>query len=375
MTIEETICTIALTRLPGFTPQTLLEFYTKVGSAARAFEYKNDIRELIPDANDKLVVAMRNSNEAVERAKVEMDFATRKQIQCICFNDDAYPVRLRECPDAPLVVYYRGNADLNRKRTISIVGTRQCTQYGKDALRNFFANLTFYCPDVLVMSGLAYGIDICAHREALSNGYDTVGVLAHGLDTLYPYAHKNTADEMISHGGLLSEYMSGTKVERAYFLARNRIVAGMSDATIVVESASHGGSLVTARIAQEYNRDVFAFPGNINSETSQGCNNLIRDNRASLITSAEDFIHAMKWDDEQVRNEKKKLGIERNLFMEYSIDEQTVIDILTKDNDQQINALAQKMGMPINKITALMFELEMKGAVKLMAGNVYHLYQ
>ncbi|MDO5447683.1 MAG: DNA-processing protein DprA, partial [Prevotellaceae bacterium] len=321
------------------------------------------------------VLALKNSNEAVERAKVEIEFAVRKQIQCICFNDSAYPIRLRECPDAPLVIYYRGNADLNKKRTISIVGTRQCTQYGKDALRNFFANLKLYCPDALIMSGLAYGIDICAHREALKNEYETVGVLAHGLDSLYPYAHKDTADEMINHGGLLSEYMSESRAEKGHFLARNRIIAGMSDATIVVESASHGGSLVTARLAQEYNREVFAFPGNINSETSQGCNNLIRDNGASLISSAEDFIHAMKWDDEQARNEKKKLGIERSLFMEYSDDEQTIVDLLTQDNDQQINTIAQKTGMPINKVTALMFELEMKGAVKLMAGSVYHLYQ
>lgn len=375
MTIEETLYTIALTRISGVNQASMLDAYKRAGSAQAIFEHKDSIRELLPDASDRFASAIRNFHDPLERAKVELEYAVKKQIQCLCFNDEKYPQRLRECPDAPLVLYYRGNADLNQKRIVSVVGTRQCTQYGKDALRNFFAGLQTYCPNVLVVSGLAYGIDICAHREALKNNYETVAVLAHGLDTLYPYAHRETATEMISHGGLVTEYMSGISADKPHFLARNRIVAGMSDATIVVESASHGGSLVTARIAQDYNRDVFAFPGNINADSSQGCNNLIRDNAAGLISNVEDFIHAMKWDDEQVRSEKMKMGIERSLFMEYTGEEQIVVDILTKAGDLQINVLAVKSGLSISKLSALMFELEMKGVVKLMPGGVYHLYQ
>lgn len=375
MTIEETLYTIALTRLSGINLPQLLELYKRVGSARDIIENGKDIRSLVPDASDRLVAALANTHEAVERAKVEVEYAVKKQIQCICFNDTTYPQRLRECPDAPLIIYYRGNADLNNKRVISIVGTRQCTQYGRDALRNFFANLQHYCPQALIVSGLAYGIDICAHREALKNNYETVAVLAHGLDSLYPYAHKDTATEMIERGGLLTEYMLGTGADKPHFIARNRIVAGISDATIVVESASHGGSLVTARIARDYNREVFAFPGNVTSDYSQGCNNLIRDNAAALISSAEDFIHAMKWDDEQVRTERLKAGIERSLFEQYTDEEQVLVNLLRQTNDQQINVLSVQSGYPISKTSALLFELEMRGAVKLMAGGVYHLYE
>ena len=374
MTVEETLYTMALTRLSGVSATAVLELYKRVGSAQRIFEHKNDLRELIPDVNERFVVALRNSNDALNRAKYELEFAVKKQVQCLAYNDEAYPQRLHEAADAPLMLYYCGNADLNQKKILSIVGTRQCTQYGKDILRNFLANLKTYCPQALVVSGLAYGIDICSHREALKNGFETVGVLAHGLDSIYPAVHRDTAVEMVGQGGLLTEYMSETKSDKPHFVARNRIVAGMSDATIVVESAARGGSLITASIAQGYSRDVFAFPGNVHQEYSVGCNNLIRDNGAALITSAEDFIHAMKWDDEQQRDKKLSMGIERSLFVQFSDDEQTIVDVLTKENDQQINVLAVKAGMPMNKLTATLFELEMKGVLKMLPGGVYHKY-
>lgn len=374
MTNTETLYTIALTRLPGLGLMQALDIYKRVGSALTIFEHSNDIKELIPDATPRLCESFKKSQEAIERAKVELDFTEKKKIKCLCYNDNDYPQRLKDCDDAPIVLYYMGNADLNQKRIVSIVGTRQCTQYGKDILRKFCAELKSYCPDALIISGLAYGIDICSHREALKNGYETVGVLAHGFQTIYPSVHRDTAIQMLGQGGLLTEYMSDIGPDKPHFVARNRIVAGISDATIVVESASHGGSLITAGLAQDYNRDVFTFPGNVNAQFSAGCNNLIRDNKASLITKAEDFVHAMTWDDESVKNEMQAQGIERNLFLQFTEEEQAIVNLLKKEDNQQLNLLAIKSGLPISRITAIMFELEMKGCVKLLPGGIYHLF-
>ena len=373
MVMNETLYTMALTRLSGIGLMPVLELYKRVGSAQTIFEHKDDIRQIVPDAANRLVESLRYSNEAIEKAKREQEFAVKHNIQCLCFNDEAYPQRLRQCDDAPIILFYKGNAHLNQKKIISIVGTRHCTQYGKDLVGKFLSSLTCYCPDVLVVSGLAYGIDIASHRAALKNGYDTIGVLAHGLDQIYPSSHRDTAIEMLSHGGLLTEYMSQTNADKQNFVARNRIVAGISDATIVIESAARGGSLITASIAQGYHRDVFAFPGNVFSESSAGCNNLIRDNAAALINNAEDFIHAMKWDDEQIRNQRQTLGIERTMFPEFTEEEQIIVNILSKQNDQQLNTLSVTSNLSISKITAILFELEMKGVVKLLAGGVYHL--
>jgi DNA processing protein len=223
----------------------------------------------------------------------------------------------------------------------------------------------------LIVSGLAYGIDIHAHRAALQNGFNTVGVLAHGLDRIYPSAHRNTAIEMMQHGGLLTEFMSGTNPDRQNFVKRNRIVAGMSDATIVVESARKGGALITAELAESYHRDCFAFPGRINDEFSSGCNELIRNNRATLITSAEDVVNAMNWTSMESMKQK---GIQRQLFPDLSEEEQCIVGLLQKNPEGiQINTLVVEADIPINRMSALLFELEMKGVVRAMAGGVYRI--
>lgn len=373
MIVEEILYAMALTRLNGIGLIPKLQLYKQVGSAQKIFEYKNDIKQIIPDCSDKLATAMKFSDEAIEKAKLELDFAVKHKIQCVCYANEAYPNRLKECDDAPIVLYYKGNANLNQSKIISMVGTRQCSQYGKDLINKFFSNLKSYCPNVLVVSGLAYGIDIAAHRSALQNNYETVGVLAHGLDQIYPSSHRDTAVEMSQHGGLLTEYMSETNADKQNFVARNRIVAGLSDATIVVESAARGGSLITASLARGYNRDVFAFPGSVFAESSEGCNNLIRNNTAALISNAEDFMQAMRWDDEKMRGEKKPQGIERSIFLEFSADEQAIVDLLQKTNDLQINMLSARSNLPINRIAPLLFQLEMKGVIKLLPGGVYHL--
>ena len=373
MNTEELFYTMALTRLTNFNYQQALELYRMVGSAQLLYEYRTHIGDVIGDASPRLVESLKNWDEAMKRADYELKYMQEHGIRGLTLHDDDYPQRLTDCPDAPLVLYFTGNCDLNESKIISIVGTRHATVYGEDLIRRFVRDLHQQCPKVLIVSGLAYGVDIHAHREALENGYSTVGVLAHGLDQIYPYAHRETAAEMVNHGGLLTEFMTQTNADKPNFVRRNRIVAGMADATIVVESAAKGGGLITAEIAQSYDRSVFAFPGNVNAEFSKGCNNLIRDNGAGLITCADDFIRAMNWQDETLRQQALSDGIERTLFPDLSAEEQLIVGILQDTNDLQLNILSVKSSIPIGRLTAILFQLEMKGVIKPLAGGMYHL--
>ena len=370
---QEILNTILLTRLNYFSLAGMLELYKRVGSATLIMEHKNDIRDILPDASDKLVSAIKNCDEARSRAEVELEYDLRYGIEPIPMNDDRYPQRLKDCDDAPLMLFYKGNADLNQQRVINIVGTRQCTPYGEDLIRRFISDLKQLSPRVLIVSGLAYGVDINAHRQALANGYETVGVLAHGLDDLYPTRHRETALQMIEHGGLLTEFLTQTNADKINFVRRNRIVAGMSDACILVESKSHGGGLITTEISQAYGRDVFAFPGRVGDAYSEGCNNLIRSNGAGLITSAADFVKDMGWQDDATLMRAKQQGIERSLFPELSPEEQLIVDILSKTNDLQINLISVKTNIDITRLTSLLFTMEMKGIIKTLAGGMYHL--
>lgn len=227
------------------------------------------------------------------------------------------------------------------------------------------------CPDVLVISGLAYGIDINAHRSALDNGLATVGVLAHGLDRIYPSLHRKTAVDMLDRGGLLTEFLVGTTPDKHNFVSRNRIVAGMCDATIVIESAAKGGSLITAELAESYHRDCFAFPGRVTDEYSKGCNQLIRDNKASLLLSAEDFVQTMGWSSASCV--EKTANVQRDLFPDLSGEEQQIVDILAQRGNLQINTLVVETDIPVHKMNAILFELEMKGVVRVLAGGMYQL--
>ena len=370
---DEIFYAMALTRLTNFNFQQALELYKAVGSAQQIYEHRNEIGDVVKDASPRLMEALKDWSEAMKRTEFELTFMQEHQIRALTPMDDDYPQRLCECADAPLVIYFRGNADLNQSRIVSVVGTRQCTQYGKDLIRRLMTDLRQMCPQVLVVSGLAYGVDICAHREALSNGYETVAVLAHGLDQIYPYRHRDTAIQMLGHGGLLTEFMSQTNADKQNFVRRNRIVAGMSDACVVVESAAKGGGLITADIAMSYDRAVFAFPGAVGMTYSEGCNHLIRDNGAGLITSAEDFVKAMGWPIETLRQLAHAEGIERNLFVDLSAEETTIVNLLQQTNDLQLNILSVKTGIPIGQLTALLFQLEMKGVIKPLAGGMYHL--
>ncbi len=369
MTEQEVFYTIALTRMTGFNPQQALQLYQELGGGEAIYEHRNDIGDVVADCSPRLVESLKNWDDALKRAAVEMEFITKHSIRPLTLNGDDYPVRLRECPDAPIILYYKGNADLNQRRVIDIVGTRRSTTYGQHLIHKFVSRLRELCPDVLIVSGLAYGIDICAHRNALELGYETVGVLAHGLDQIYPYCHRDDAVRMLRQGGLLTEYMSQTEALPNNFRQRNRIVAGISDATVLVESAYKGGGLITCRIAQEYGRDVFAFPGAVGMPYSEGCNRMIRNNTAALIMSAEDFLESMRW---QTVSEQPE-AVERQLFPDLTPEERQVVDILQQTNDLQLNILSVKSNIPIGQLTALLFQMEMKGIIKPLAGGTYHL--
>ena len=370
---QELINTIALTRINHFHLTGMVQLYRRLGSATAVIEHRHDIREVLPDASPKLVSSLQNVDQYLRRAEEELEWDVSNGVMPLCMNDENYPQRLRECDDAPLMLFYKGSVNLNQRRVISVVGTRRNTVYGEDLIRRFMAELRQLCPQVLVVSGLAYGVDILAHRHALQNGYPTVGVLAHGLDYLYPPRHRQTADEMVQKGGLLTEFLTQTNADKVNFVRRNRIVAGVSDACIVVESAAHGGGLITASLSRTYNREVFAFPGNVGSPYSEGCNNLIRDNVAGLINHAYDFVKSMGWEDDARLCRAHYEGIERQLFPDLSAEEQQVVGVLRKINDLQINMLSVQAGIPIAKLSAILFTLEMKGVLKALPGGIYHL--
>lgn len=373
MEAQELIYLLALTRMSNLGLSDTRILYDKMGSARAVYEHRNDIREILPEGTERLLNSLRNWDEPIARAEVEAEFIVNKRIACLCKGHPEYPKRLEECDDAPLVLFYKGNANLNTARIISIVGTRKCTPYGKDICRNFLQDLSHYDKNILIVSGLAYGIDINAHRNALEYQMQTVGVLAHGLDTIYPALHRKTAINMLSQGGLLTEYMSQTNADKRNFVRRNRIVAGIADATVVVESARKGGSLITAGIAESYHRDCFAFPGRCNDTLSQGCNELIRNNRATLIQSAKDMIESLCWDDlfaNLTSLPEKKPSYETILLSE---NEQTIVNILKSSDGKQINQLTVESNIPISGLSSVLFDLELKGIVRQSAGGVYRL--
>ena len=375
MNEQQLLYNIALTRIGHFSLASALHLYRTLGGGEEIFLHRNDIQDILPDCSPRLIDNLKDWSEPLKRAEAELEFCRTHGVRVLCLGEDDYPQRLEDCADAPLVLYYKGNANLNQSRVINIIGTRHCTTYGADFIRRFIHDLRAICPEVLVVSGLAYGVDINAHQQALAVGYETVGVVAHGLDYLYPAAHKDVAREMVEHGGLLTEFMTCTNADKGNFVRRNRIVAGMSDACILIESAAHGGGMITAGIAFDYGRDVFALPGRVGDHFSTGCNNAIRDNKAMLLTSAEDFVKAMGWEDDALRIEAQKRGIERQLFPNLTPEQQRIVDVLSKTNDLQLNQLAAQTDIPIGDITSILFQMEMMGVVKPMAGGNYHLYK
>jgi len=370
MNNDERLCSIALTLCPGIGHIGAKRLIDAIGSAVDVFGYRKELPERLPGVNSSIITAL-DCPAAFLRAEREMEFVEKNRLTCLTLRDEAYPSRLRECEDAPIVLFFKGNTDFNRLHVINMVGTRRATEYGKRFCADFVHDLSVLLPDALIVSGLAYGIDIHAHRAALADNMSTVAVLAHGLDRIYPSVHRKTAVDMLVNGGLLTEFLSETTPDRHNFVSRNRIVAGMCDATIVVESAAKGGSLITAELAESYHRDCFAFPGRVTDEYSKGCNQLIRDSKASLLLSAEDLVEAMGWTLDS--HPAKVENVQRSLFLELTEEEQKVVHTLEKQGNLQINTLVVETDIPVHKMSAILFELEMKGAVRVLAGGVYQL--
>ncbi|MBC8984683.1 DNA-protecting protein DprA [Pedobacter sp. N36a] len=303
--------------------------------------------------------------DAILKAKEQLKFIEKYQVKVLFYTDDDYPSRLRNCEDAPIILYYRGTADLNHPRIISIVGTRMATNYGKLLCKQLAEVLAPY--EVLIVSGLAYGIDICAHQESLAYGIPTVGVLAHGLDRMYPQVHGPTAKKMVWNGGLLTEFLPYTNPDKENFPKRNRIIAGISDVTIVVEAASKGGALITADLANSYHRDVYAFPGRTTDVYSEGCNFLIKTNCAGLINHAKDLPYFLGWEEPRV-----KAILAEELPVDLSDIEVQILKVL-KVSDMELDALTQQIGLPQSKLLLHLLTLEIEGLLTSLPGKRYRL--
>ena len=307
-------------------------------------------------------------NEKLEQAKKELEFIQDSRIGVTYFTDGNYPIRLLNAHDAPILLYKCGDCDLNAKHIVSIVGTRKATVYGTHFCDSLISELSARMTDLVIVSGLAYGIDISAHRACLRYGVPTIAVQARGLNKIYPADHRNDAIEIVKHGGMIvTDYQSQDEIHRGNFLARNRIIAALADCTIVVESADKGGALVTANIAQSYNRDVFALPGRTGDPYSCGCNRLIKTNKAGLITCADDLIDSMGWSVKEEHHEAKEL----ELFPQLNEEEQQIVDIIKDLGDVHINTITEKSGIPIYRIMSTLVDLDCRGIVLAKPGCRY----
>lgn len=370
MNEREATCRLALKMVRGLRPAAVRELIGAFGTAESVFANVNDLKSHVNGISNDVVERLKNKN-LFKEAEKEVEYSIRNNINIIIENETEYPSRLRECQDAPDVIFFKGKADLNNLKVVSIVGTRNATEYGKTLCVRFVRDLAELCPNTLIVSGLAYGIDIEAHRAAIEYGLPTVAVLAHGLDRIYPSVHKTTASTMQANGGILTEYMTDTRPDRQNFIARNRIVAGMADATVVIESAIHGGALITANYAVDYGRDCLAFPGRVGDDFSAGCNHYISINKAGLVQSAADFVKGMMWDIDMTPGQNRH--IQHQLFVELTPEEEKIVELLRKNGDMQINSIVLEASISVNKLITIMFSLEMKGVVKVLAGNVYKL--
>lgn len=356
---------IAISLIPSIGDVLAKRLISYCGSVEAVFDEKRSALEKIPGIGKFHAKAVLKQN-VFDRAEQEIKFIKKNNITPLFYLDKEYPKRLLHCEDSPIMLYFKGRANLNSEKVISIVGTREATDYGKLLCERLVADLAVYNP--VIISGLAYGIDICAHKAAMDNQLTTVCGLAHGLDKIYPALHRSLAEKMLDNGGWLSDFTSNVMPDRENFPRRNRIVAGMSDATIVIESKAGGGSLITADIANSYNRDVFAFPGRIEDECSVGCNNLIKQNKAALIQSAADIIYIMGWE-----QKKKKVPVQKQLFVELSSEEELVVKVLKEKDSIAIDDLCLVCNLPMSKVSGLLLTLEFSGMVRSLPGKVYRL--
>lgn len=355
---------IALNKIPSVGPVLAKLLISYSGGAEAVFKEKKSNLLRIPHIGEKIASHILKADPE-KLARTELLFIDKNDIQVLSYTNPAYPQRLLEYEDSPLLLYYKGDADLNASRTVAIIGTRKPTEYGKMQVEKLTQELTPFKP--VIISGLAYGIDTKAHQSALADGLSTIGILGHGLDRLYPAQNKKLATQMLhTTGGLLTEFTSGTKPDAVNFPMRNRIIAALSDVVVVIESAETGGSIITAELANSYHKDVFAFPGKISDTYSQGCNKLIKQHKASLIESAADIGYIMRW-------EAGETAIQPTLFLDLQPDEQLIYDYLKDNPEVQFDHLHMKIDLPIGQLSSLLLTMEFSGIVKSLPGKRYML--
>ncbi|MDB4998946.1 MAG: processing protein DprA [Mucilaginibacter sp.] len=359
---------LALTFIKNIGPATSRLLLAHIGDAETIFNTNKAKFIKVPGIGEKKINQL-DFDEGLRKAEAELKNIEKNNIDVIFYTDSRFPRRLKNCHDAPILLYSKGNANLNMHRIVSIVGTRNATDYGRHLCKQLVEELKEY--NTLIVSGLALGIDVAAHKECIKSGVPTVGVLGHGLDKLYPSQNRSTAEKMLENGGLLTEYPFGTAPDRQHFPERNRIVAGMADATIVVEAGLKGGALITAEIANSYNRDVFAFPGRLGDEYSEGCNFLIRNNKAALLTCIADLPYSLGWE----RNSDMKAAPEQLMLpIDLSEQERVIYDIIRQHKvPLPIDDLSIKANMPVSQLAMTLLDMELQGFIRSLPGKAYRI--
>lgn len=363
MTDQDLFHLLALMQVEGVGDIMAKKLITHCGNATEVFNTKTAQLAAIDGIGSVLLKNLKNK-AVFEKAEQELKFINSNEIKVDYFQDESYPNRLKHCIDGPVLLFTSGNIDLKNKKIISIVGTRQITSYGMEFCRKLIEDLAPLEP--VIVSGFAYGVDIFAHQLAMDNNLQTIGVLAHGLNQIYPKTHKKYVAKMEQNGGLMTEFWSSSNPDKENFVRRNRIVAGISEATIVIESAERGGSLITANIANDYNRDVFAVPGRITDKYSQGCNNLIKTQKANLLTSAADLIYILNWD-----IQTKTKPVQKQMFVTLDEEEQKVYDYLLKNGKETLDSIALQCNFPIYRISGMLLNMELKGVIRPLPGKLF----
>jgi len=363
MNDQELFYLLALQAVDGVGDIIAKKLLMHFGSAEAVFKAKTTQLAAIEGIGTILLKNLKDQS-VFAKAERELQFIASRQLTVTSYQDTKYPERLKHCFDSPLVLFSSGNIDLQNQKTISIVGTRQITSYGLEFCRKFMEELAPMNP--VIVSGFAYGVDIAVHQLAMENNLQTIGVVAHGLNQIYPKSHKKYVAKMEENGGFMTEFWSSSNPDKENFVRRNRIVAGMTEATIVIESAERGGSLITANLANDYNRDVFAVPGRVFDKYSQGCNTLIKTQKANVLTSASDLIYMLNWD-----IEKEVKSIQKQLFVALDDDEQKIYDYLLQSGKELLDVIALRCDFPIYKISGILLNMELKGVIRPLPGKLF----
>lgn len=368
MSHEELFYLLALQKVAGVGDIVAKKLLVHCDSAESVFKTKASKLSAIDGIGSYLIRNL-NNKQVFRLAEAELEFIQNNRIEFSGFNEESYPERLKHCIDGPVLLFHSGNINFQNRKIISIVGTRQITPYGIDFCKNLIAELAPLNP--IIISGFAFGVDITAHQAAMEHNLQTIGVVAHGLNQIYPKAHKRYAARMEQNGGFISEFWSSSEPERENFVKRNRIVAGISEATIVIESADKGGSLITANMANDYNRDVFAVPGRTSDKYSQGCNNLIKSQRANLLTSAADLVYMLNWDLESETTRESAKNVQKQLFVSLEANEQKIYDFLLHNGKELLDIIALRCEIPVHKLSGILLNMELKGVLRPLPGKLF----